>query len=101
MWLRLAPGLFRGVEGAIEDLYAALGIRLIAIGSVWSESRADFLDVVRSRRLAFEIPSSKLDAHASFPFSPLAGSQHLSSTPYNSGMYGLSLTTRPSTSTQA
>jgi hypothetical protein len=63
MRLLLATRFLRGVEGAIEDPYATLGIGFIAIGAIGSESRADFLDVVRGRRLAFEIPSSKLDAH--------------------------------------
>src|SRR6267378_2764814 len=63
MWLRFETGFLGGVEGAIEDVYAALGIRFIAIGPVWSKSRADFLDVVRGRRLAIEIPSSKLNTH--------------------------------------
>ena len=63
MRLLLATRFLRGVEGAIEDHYATLGIGFVAIGAVGSESRADFLDVVRGRRLAFEIPSSKLDAH--------------------------------------
>jgi len=67
MRLLLAMRFFRGVEGAIEDLYAAVGIRFVAIGAVGSESGADFLDVVRGRRLAFEIPSSKLDAHDLLP----------------------------------
>src|SRR6266403_503813 len=63
MWLRLAVRFLGGVEGTIEDLYPALGIRFIAIGSVRSESRIYFFDVARRRRLAFEIPSSKLNAH--------------------------------------
>jgi hypothetical protein len=63
MWLLLATRFLRGVECAIENPYAALRIRFIAIGAIGSESGADFLDVVRGRRLAFEIPSSKLDAH--------------------------------------
>ena len=63
MRLLLATRFLRGVEGAIEDPYATFGIGFIAIGAIRSESRADFLDVVRGSRLAFEIPSSKLDAH--------------------------------------
>ena len=70
MWLLLAMRFLRGVEGAIEDLYAALRIRFVAVGTVGSESRADFLDVVRGRRLAFEIPSSKLDTHDLLPCFP-------------------------------
>src|SRR6266403_4245777 len=71
MWLRFETGFLGGVEGAIEDVYAALGIRFIAIGPVWSKSRADFLDVVRGRRLAIEIPSSKLNTHDWSPSLPL------------------------------
>src|SRR6266852_3625400 len=56
-------GFLCGVERAIEDLYAAVGIRLIAVGPIRSESCADFFDVVRGGRLAFKIPSSKLNAH--------------------------------------
>src|ERR1700678_1475766 len=69
MRLLLAVRFLRGVEGAIEDIYVALGIRFVAVGAVGSESGADFLDVVRRRWLAFEIPSSKLDAHDLLPCS--------------------------------
>ena len=70
-WLLLATGFLRGVEGAVEDVYAALRIRFVAVGAVGSESHADFLDVVRGKWLALEIPSSKLDTHDllhCFPF---------------------------------
>jgi hypothetical protein len=70
MWLLLATRFLRGVEGAIEDPNATLGIGFVAIGAIRSERRADFLDVVRGGRLAFEIPSSKLDAHDLLPFFP-------------------------------
>ena len=63
MRLLLATRFLGGVKCAIEDPYATLGIGFIAIGAIRSESRADFFDVVRGRRLAFEIPCSKLDAH--------------------------------------
>jgi hypothetical protein len=63
MRLLLVMRFLRGVEGAIEDPYAALGIGFITIGAIWSESRADSFNVVLGGRLAFEIPSSKLDAH--------------------------------------
>src|SRR5208282_3777489 len=69
--LLLAMRFLRGVEVAIEDPYAALRIRFVAVGAVRSKSRADLLDVVRSRRLTFKIPSSKLDTHdllSCFPF---------------------------------
>src|ERR1700733_55040 len=69
-WLLLTMRFLRGVEGAIEDIYPTLGIRFVAIGAVGSESGADFLDVVRGRWLAFEIPSSKLDAHDLLPCYP-------------------------------
>ena len=39
-------------------------------GPYGSESRTDFLDVVRGKRLAFEIPSSKLDTHDLFTLFP-------------------------------
>ena len=67
MWLRFAVGFLSGVESTVKDLYAALGIRFIAVGSVGSENRADFFDVVRGRLLAFEIPSSKLNTHDLLP----------------------------------
>ncbi len=68
MGLRFATGFLCSVEGAIKDLYAALGIRFVAIGSVRSERGTDFLDVVRGRWLAFKIPSSKLHTHNFIPF---------------------------------
>src|SRR2546430_14622221 len=52
-----------GVEGAIEDLYTAHRIRLIAVGPIRSESCVDSFDIVRGGRLAFKIPFSKLNAH--------------------------------------
>src|SRR5580658_7692992 len=61
--LLLATRFLRGVESSIEDPYATLGIGFSAIGAIRSESHADFLDEVQGSRLAFEIPSSKLDAH--------------------------------------
>jgi hypothetical protein len=70
MGLLFATRFLRGVEGAIEDSDAVRRIRLVAIRAVGSESRADFLDVVRGRRLAFEIPSSKLDTHDLLPCFP-------------------------------
>ncbi len=70
VWLDFAVGFLCGVESAIEDLYTALGIGFIGVGAVGSESRADFLDVVRDGWLAIEIPSSKLDAHDSLPSLP-------------------------------
>src|SRR5580704_15410720 len=67
MWLRFAMRFVRGMEGAIEDPYAVLGIGFIAIGSVRRESRTDSLDVAHGGRLAFEIPYSKLDTHVRVP----------------------------------
>ena len=42
IWLLFAMRFLRGVEGAIEDPYATLRIRFVAVGAVGSESRADF-----------------------------------------------------------
>src|SRR5260370_12762738 len=72
VWLRFAMGFFGSAKGAIEDLYAALGIRFVAVGPVRSESRTDFLNVVQGRLLAFEIPSPKLNAHNLLPPFPFA-----------------------------
>src|SRR6202041_647283 len=69
-WLLLATRFLRGVEGAVEDIYAAFRIRFVAVGTVGSERRADFLDVVRGRRPAFEIPFPKLDTHDLLPCFP-------------------------------
>src|ERR1700730_16954635 len=70
MRLRFAVRFLRSVESPIEDLDAVLRITLVAVGSKRSECCADFVDVVRSRRLALEIPCSKLDAHDCFPSFP-------------------------------
>ncbi len=68
MRLRFAARFLRRVESAIENLYGAVGIRFVAIRSVRSQNCADFFDIARCRWLAFEIPSSKLDAHDFFSF---------------------------------
>src|SRR5581483_5717164 len=69
--------------------------------SVWSvrrKYRANFFEVLRIDRLAVEIALAKLNAHTS----DLSSSALTpSSTAYISRKYGLSFTTRPSTSTQA
>src|SRR6266566_3191326 len=67
MRLRFTARFLRGVESTIENLYGALGIRSVAVGSVRSESCTDLLEVARGWRLAFPIPPSKLRAHDSFP----------------------------------
>ena len=63
VWLHFATRFLCGVKRAIEDTYATLRIGFIAIGTIRSESRAELFDVLLGRRLFFEIPSSKLDAH--------------------------------------
>src|SRR5437879_997233 len=72
MRLGFAAGLLRRVERPVEDLYAALRIRLIAIGSVGSKSSAHFLDILWSAWLPIEIPSTELNAHTLLPFPLLA-----------------------------
>src|SRR6266481_9103287 len=70
MRLRFTARFLRSVKSAIQDLYAALGIRFVAIGPKRSESCHDLLEVVHGWRLAFPIPSAKLHTHKFIPLVP-------------------------------
>src|SRR5258708_6398474 len=56
-------GFLGGAESAIEYLQTAVCVRFVAIRPVGRKCRIDSFDIIRRRRLAFEVPSSKLDTH--------------------------------------
>src|SRR3984893_2273514 len=97
--LRLPGGLFGGVERTIQDAEVVLTVQTGIIRSVRGQHQSRFGDDGGVHRSTITIPDAKLNAHVSH-LCPKK-TQHLSRIAYSSAVYGLSLTTRPSTSTQA